>query len=284
MTGRFNAVYHGLPFSTETTQHVQHFIWRPLLYSTEKILKFCNVEAIKGRASDAVSSVYMYTAMLSWTPGCGVLVRVQRMWVRVVPILPAKVQLFYLQTQCSETLTMKTVILIGRSKWVVKWLLQTQYKIIWNRLIKEANIWNALLRLHKPSSRYLSLRRMLMDSTSYRSGHFSILTSKYFACHLDEPKFWPLPICRTCHWAALSLSRKDITMSFKPVVSWGTMGADIKIASGGGSDVFVGNSEIFSFKFYAFCFTLMFPPLSLDILKTFCTVSDDSLFAATVLS
>ena len=62
------------------------------------------------------------------------------------------------------------------------------------------------------------------------------------------------------------------------------MGADIKIASGGGSDVFVGNSKNFSFKFYAFGFTLMFPPLSLDILKTICTVSDDSLFAATVLS
>ena len=45
--------------------------------------------------------------------------------------------------------------------------------------------------------------------------------------------------------------------------------------------VFVGNSE--NFSFLAFCFRLMFPPLSLDILKTFCTVSDDSLLVATVL-
>ena len=33
-----------------------------------------------------------------------------------------------------------------------------------------------LLRLHKALSRYLSLRIMHMDSASYRSGLFSILT------------------------------------------------------------------------------------------------------------
>ena len=62
-----------------TTQHTEHIIWKPLLYSVEKLLKFCNVAALKGGSSGygcwcscvAVSPVCvfnMYTVALSWKP------------------------------------------------------------------------------------------------------------------------------------------------------------------------------------------------------------------------
>ena len=73
---------------------------------------------------DAVSSVYVCTVRcFPEHPGCSVLIRVWRMWVRVVSIPPVKVHLFYLQTRCSETLRIRTVILIGCStilRWLVK--------------------------------------------------------------------------------------------------------------------------------------------------------------------
>ena len=50
------------------------------------------------------------------------------------------------------------------------------------------------LRLQKPLSSYLSLRKVHMDSNSYRFGHFPIpnLFNKYFARHLsDVQKFGP---------------------------------------------------------------------------------------------
>ena len=93
---------------------------------------------------------------------------------------------------------------------------------------------SSLWRLRKPFSRYLSLWKMHMDSTSRRSGLFPILT-KIFARHLgssDEQKLWPLTIYRTNRWPDLSLPRKAST-SFK-LEQAGMLrgnGFDIKITS-----------------------------------------------------
>ena len=118
-----HAVYHGFLLLTMTpeprlpaprhnygwtTQRAQNFIWKPLLYSAEKLLKFCNVGAIKGGASGYGCMV----SVLRWCVQCSVLVRLKCMRVRVVPIPSASLPLFYLQTRHSETfrdLTMRTV-------------------------------------------------------------------------------------------------------------------------------------------------------------------------------
>ena len=92
---------------------------------------------------------------------------------------------------------------------------------------------SSLWRLRKPFSRYLSLWKMHVGSTSRRSGLFPILT-KIFARHSsDEQKLWPLTICRTNHWPDLSLPRKDTSMPFK-LEQAGMLrgnGFDIKITS-----------------------------------------------------
>ena len=107
----------------------------------------------------------MHFAKLCENPGCG-LIWVRFMRVRVLPIPSASSPLFYLQMRRSETfveLTLRTVSYSTILNRFIEWLLlQTWYKVIWVRLIKEANILDAISYLEK----------MHMDSASYRSGIF----------------------------------------------------------------------------------------------------------------
>ena len=142
--------------------------------------------------------------------GCGDLVRLRCMRVRAVPIPSASLPIFYLQTRRSEIfgeLTMRTVSHSTILNRFVEWLLQTWYKVIWVR--KEANILDAISYSEK----------MHMDSASYRSGIF------------PKEKLWPPTICRTNHWADLSLPRKDTTTLFKQAAIMRDDGSDIEVAS-----------------------------------------------------
>ena len=105
-----------------STQHAEHIIWKPLLYSAEKLLKFCKVGAIKGGASGYGRMVLVLRFCGVCTlrcspehPGCSVLIWVRRMWVRVVyQFRPLGYTYF---------ICIRTVILIGCSiilRWLVK--------------------------------------------------------------------------------------------------------------------------------------------------------------------
>ena len=112
-----------------TTHHAQQPTWKP--HSTEKLFNAWNVGSIKGVTSAVLVPrwcvVYGIVCILRYFcehPGCGGLVWVRCMRVRVVLITPASVPLFYLQT--SETfkeLTMRAVILNGHSKMLLRRLL-----------------------------------------------------------------------------------------------------------------------------------------------------------------
>ena len=139
-----------------TSQRAQNFIWKPLLYSAEKLLKFCNVGAIKGGAS-------WYGCMVlvrRWCVQYGVLVWLRCMRVRVVPIPSASLPLFYLQTRRSETFRWGLLVIPVIPRYF-RWMITTD---LVQRHLSSANKGGEYLKC------YLLLRKNANDSASYRSG------------------------------------------------------------------------------------------------------------------
>ena len=145
--------------------------------------------------------IFMYTAVLVNIPGVLVWERCRR--AKVVPSYQfhPRVPVFYLQTGWSESfreLTMKTVIPIGHStilRRFVKWLLQTYYEVIWDCLIKEANIWKAL------SDVCVNLFALSLTLKNAHGFNFASI--------------WPLPnsnqnICSSLEWWAETLAPDDL--------------------------------------------------------------------------
>ena len=186
--------------------------------------------------------------------GCGVLVRLRCMRVRVVPIPSASLPIFYLQTRRSEIfgeLTMRTVSHSTILNRFVEWLLQTWYKV--------SSEGGEYFRCYS--------EKMHMDSASYRSGIF------------PKQKLWPPD----------DLQNKPLS---RPLTA--KKGYNHVVQTSGYNEGrwewhrsclrrFMLLSEILEMfwdrnscrKGSRFWFRLIFSPLSLDILKSFCTVSND---------